>query len=213
MNQASKSMEIIQILVGQMANFTYIIADKNSLDAAVIDPSWDLETVISVLKKNKWNARYIINTHTHYDHIIGNEQVATATGAEIMQHENSKAYKDITLTEGQFFTIGNIMVNVLFTPGHSNDSICLIVDENLILTGDTLFIGSCGRTDLPGSNAGFMYDSLYCKIMNLKDSLIVYPGHDYGPTKTSTIYKEKRSNPMLNFRSKDSFLRYITGGL
>jgi hydroxyacylglutathione hydrolase len=204
-------MEITQILVGQMANFTYIIADKNTLDAAIVDPSWNLETVISVLKKNKWNARYVINTHTHFDHILGNEQVAAATGAEIMQHENSTAYKDISLMEGSILSIGGVTVSVLFTPGHSNDSICLIVDDHSILTGDTLFIGSCGRTDLPGSNPELMYKSLYSKIRNLKDSLIVYPGHDYGPTKTSTIYQEKRSNPMLNFKSKESFLKYLNG--
>ncbi len=211
MNQEGSRFEITQIPVGQMANFSYIISDRHSLDAAVVDPSWDLETIISVLKKNKWNAKYIINTHTHFDHILGNEQIAAATGAKIMQHENSTAYKDIVVKGDHMFTIGDVTVNVLFTPGHSNDSICLIVDEDSILTGDTLFIGNCGRTDLPGSDPELMYDSLYNKIRNLKESLIIYPGHDYGPAKTSTIYEEKRSNPMLNFKSKDSFLRYLNG--
>jgi hydroxyacylglutathione hydrolase len=209
LNQEGSILEITQIPVGQMANFSYIISDKNSLDAAVVDPSWDLETIISVLEKNKWNAKYIINTHTHFDHILGNEQMAAETGAKIMQHENSTAYKDIAVKEGHMFTIGDVTVNVLFTPGHSNDSICLIVHEDSILTGDTLFIGNCGRTDLPGSDTELMYESLYNKIRNLKESLIIYPGHDYGPAKTSTIYEEKRSNPMLNFKSKDSFLRYL----
>ena len=143
-------MKIIQLPVGQMANFSYIIADEKSSESAIVDPSWDLEKIFSTLKTNGLNAKYILNTHTHFDHILGNEQVAAVTGAKIIQHENSTSYKDIPVKDGQIITIGIISVRVLFTPGHSNDSICLIIDEDSILSGDTLFVGNCGRTDLPG---------------------------------------------------------------
>jgi hydroxyacylglutathione hydrolase len=211
LNHERSFLEITQIAVGQMANFSYLISDNDSLDAAVVDPSWDLEHIFSALKGNRWNAKYVVNTHTHFDHMLGNEQVAAVTGAKIIQHENSTSYKDISVKDGQVIMIGGVSVKILFTPGHSNDSICLIIDEDSILTGDTLFIGNCGRTDLPGSDPELMYDSLYNKIRNLEESMIVYPGHDYGPTTTSTIYKEKKTNPMLNFKSKDSFLRYLNG--
>ena len=130
-----------------------------------MDPSWDLEKVFSTLKTNGLNAKYILNTHTRFDHILGNERVSHAvTRAKIIQHENSTWSKDIAVKDGQVITIGTISIRVLFTPGHSNDSICLIVDEDSILSGDTLFVGNCGRTDLPGSDSVAIYDSLYNKI-------------------------------------------------
>ncbi len=199
-----------QMLVGQMANFSYIVADEKSMDAAIVDPSWNLEIIYSTLKTNNWNAKYIINTHSHFDHILGNEQVAEATGAKIVQHENSDSYKDLSVKDGQVIMLGDVHIKVMFTPGHSNDSICLTIYKDLIFTGDTLFVGNCGRTDLQGGDPALLYESLYDKIMTLNDSMIVYPGHDYGPTPSSTIYNEKMSNPVLKFRSRDSFLKYLT---
>ena len=84
---------ILQIEVGQMANFTYIVADEEYGEAAVIDPSWDLDKIFQALKKNSWRAKYVINTHTHFDHVLGNEQMAEVTGAKIVQHKNSRAEK------------------------------------------------------------------------------------------------------------------------
>ncbi|HEX9317865.1 MAG TPA: MBL fold metallo-hydrolase [Nitrososphaeraceae archaeon] len=203
-------VKVSQMLVGQMANFSYIVADEKSMDAAIVDPSWNLEIIYSTLKTNNWNAKYIINTHSHFDHILGNEQVAEATGAKIVQHENSDSYKDLSVKDGQVIMLGDVHIKVMFTPGHSNDSICLTIYKDLIFTGDTLFVGNCGRTDLQGGDPALLYESLYDKIMTLNDSMIVYPGHDYGPTPSSTIYNEKMSNPVLKFRSRDSFLKYLT---
>ena len=203
-------VKVSQMLVGQMANFSYIVADEKSMDAAIVDPSWNLEIIYSTLKTNNWNAKYIINTHSHFDHILGNEQVAEATGAKIVQHENSDSYKDLSVKDGQVIMLGDVHIKVMFTPGHSNDSICLTIYKDLIFTGDTLFVGNCGRTDLQGGDPALLYESLYDKIITLNDSMIVYPGHDYGPTPSSTIYNEKMSNPVLKFRSRDSFLKYLT---
>ena len=141
---------VLQIKVGQMANFTYIVADEENGEAAIIDPSWDLDKIFQTLKKNSWRAKYIINTHTHFDHVIGNEQVAELTAAKIVQHKNSQLEKDIAVSDGDTIEIGHIRLRVLYTPGHSKDSICLILDDQFILTGDTLFVGNCGRVDLPG---------------------------------------------------------------
>jgi len=203
---------ILQIPVGQMANFTYIIADEETGNAAVIDPSWDLDKIFHVLKKHDWRAKYVINTHTHFDHVIGNEQVAEVTGAKIVQHNNSPLEKHVAVSDGDVIEIGSFSLRVLYTPGHSKDSICLMLDNQLIFTGDTLFVGNCGRTDLPGSDPAEMYQSLFDRLGKLDDKLIVYPGHNYGSTPTSTIGHEKKTNYVLQPRSKQEFLEFMAAG-
>jgi hydroxyacylglutathione hydrolase len=203
---------ILQIQVGQMANFTYIIADEESGEAAVIDPSWDLDKIFQALKKNGWRAKYVINTHTHFDHVLGNEQMAEVTGAKIVQHKNSQLKKDIAVSDGDTIEIGTIKLRVLHTPGHSKDSMCLLLDDRLIFTGDTLFVGNCGRVDLPGSDAKELYYSLFGKLAKLDEKLILYPGHNYGSTSTSTIGHEKKTNYVLQPKSKEEFLEFIGAG-
>ena len=202
---------VMQIPVGQMANFTYIVADEENGEAAVIDPSWDLDKIFQTLKKNNWRAKYIINTHTHFDHVLGNEQMAELTGAKIVQHKNSQLEKDIAVCDGDTIEIGSIRLRVLYTPGHSKDSICLLLDDQFIFTGDTLFVGNCGRVDLPGSDAKEMYESLFNRLAKLNENLILYPGHNYGPTSISTIGDEKKTNSVLQSRSKREFLKLMTG--
>ncbi|HZC88467.1 MAG TPA: MBL fold metallo-hydrolase [Nitrososphaera sp.] len=203
--------KILQIKVGQMANFTYIIADEDTGDAAIIDPSWDLDDIFNIIKKNGWRALYIINTHTHFDHVLGNDQVATITGAKVIQHENSDLEKDIAIKDGDTIQLGNIKIKVMHTPGHSKDSMCLVLDD-VIFTGDTLFVGNCGRTDLPGSDPVEMYDSLFNRLAKLDDNLTIYPGHDYGASPTSTLGQEKKTNYVLQPRSKQEFLQFMAAG-
>jgi hydroxyacylglutathione hydrolase len=203
-------VKIVQIPVGQMANFTYILADESTGESAVIDPSWDLEKIFAILDENGWKVKYIINTHTHFDHILGNEQVAAVTGARIIQHKESIEKYDLPVEDGQIIEVGKIIVKVVHTPGHSKDSISLVVDNELVLTGDTLFVGNCGRVDLPGSDPSEMYDSLFEKLAKLQESLIVYPGHDYGWKKTSTIAEEKKTNHVLKARSRAEFVRSMS---
>ena len=191
-----------------MQNFSYVIFDEHDKVGVIIDPSWDLEKILEFLEKNKISAKYIINTHTHFDHVLGNDQVAEITKAAIIQHEKSSLKKDRSVREGEIINVGQVELEVLYTPGHSEDSICLIVDKEDIITGDTLFVGNIGRVDLPGSSPDSMYDSL-SRIAKLEDSLVVYPGHNYGMTPTSTILNERTNNPMLNFKSKEAFLKYM----
>lgn len=201
-------MKIAQIPVGSMLNFSYIVYDEKNSIGAIIDPSWDLEKLLVFLEKNNITAKYIINTHTHFDHILGNDHISEITKAEIIQHEKSTQKKERSVVDHENISIGELNLEVLYTPGHSEDSICLIVNKKSIITGDTLFVGNCGRVDLPGSNPEKMYDSL-SKVANLDDSLVVYPGHNYGSTPTSTILNEKTNNPMLNFKTKEAFLKYM----
>ena len=201
-------MIVKQIPVGSMANFTYVIADEKTKVAAVIDPSWDLEKVLDAIKTNDLKLQYIINTHTHFDHVLGNEQLATITGAKIIMHKNSKLDKNITVDDGDTIQLGSISIKVIHTPGHSNDAICLLA-ENRLFTGDTLFVGNCGRVDLPGGSAAELYDSFFDKLAKLDDHIEVYPGHDYGSKTYSTIGDEKRTNYVLKPRTKEEFLLFM----
>lgn len=201
-------MRIAQIPVGNMQNFSYVVYDEQYNMGVIIDPSWDLEKLFEFLEINSISARYIINTHTHFDHVLGNDHVVEITKAEIIQHEKSTHKKDRPVRDQEIINIGHVELEVLHTPGHSEDSICLIVNKEVIITGDTLFVGNIGRVDLPGSSPEKMYDSL-AKVANLDDSLVVYPGHNYGHTPTSTILNERTNNPMLNFKTKEAFLKYM----
>jgi len=201
-------MIVKQIPVGSMANFTYVIADEKTKVAAVIDPSWDLEKVLDVLKANGLKLQYIINTHTHFDHVLGNEQLATLTGAKIIMHKNSTLNKNITVEDDDTIQLGSIGIRVFHTPGHSKDGICLLA-ENKLFTGDTLFVGNCGRVDLPGGSAAELYDSLFGKLAKLDDDIEIYPGHDYGSKTYSTIGDEKRTNHVLKPRTKEEFLLFM----
>ncbi len=202
--------KVEQLQVGPMANFSYIIADDDNKAAAIVDPSWDLEKVYTILRKNKWHAKMIINTHSHFDHVIGNEQIVSRTGIPILQHERSSLKGNVPVSDGEKIKLGNVEITVLHTPGHSKESICLLVNDEFVLTGDTLFVGGCGRVDLTGGDANEMYNSLYNKIYLLDEELIVYPGHNYGSSPWSTIAKEKKNNPVLQSRSREEFIALVT---
>jgi len=203
---------IYQLKVGNMANFTYIISDIQTHLAAIVDPSWDLQEIFELLTEKKLKAKHIINTHSHFDHVFGNDEVAKVTGATVIQHSNSQLRKDISVAENDVISIGSVRLRVLHTPGHSEDSICLIIDKEVVFTGDTLFVGAVGRIDLPGGNPKDMYLSLYRKVSALEDQLTVYPGHDYGSLPVSTIGKEKQSNIALQAKSESEFLAFMGVG-
>ncbi|MDQ1279665.1 MAG: hydroxyacylglutathione hydrolase [Thermoproteota archaeon] len=189
-------------------NFSYIIADENSKEAVVVDPSFNSEAIIRLAKKNGLRIEYIIDTHHHRDHIADNKDVKARTGAKIIAHKISSVEKDIEVTDGDTVKIGQTFIKVLYTPGHTQDSISLLVDKK-VLTGDTLFVGECGRTDLPGSSSKDMYNSLFNKLMKLDDDVEVYPGHDYGQRPHSTIGEEKKTNYVLERRSQEEFIEFM----
>jgi hydroxyacylglutathione hydrolase len=189
-------------------NFSYIIADETTKEAAVVDPSFNADVIIQFLKEQKFIAKYVINTHHHGDHTAGNEDVKSKFGAKIVAHKLSEGEKDVGVTDGDVIKIGKVIIKVIHTPGHTPDSICLLVDGK-VLTGDTLFVGECGRTDLSGGSAKDMYTSLFFKLAILDDSIEVYPGHDYGSRPHSTIGLEKRTNYTLEKRSLEEFVEFM----
>jgi glyoxylase-like metal-dependent hydrolase (beta-lactamase superfamily II) len=131
--------------------------------------------------------------------------MAKSTGAKIIQHEESELQNDITIKDGDVINFGNSELRVLHTPGHSKDSVCLIGDGK-IFSGDTLFVGNCGRIDLPGGSAKELYRSLFDVLYSLDETLTLYPGHNYGPSVISTIGKEKTTNLVMQRRTEDEFL-------
>ena len=191
-------------------NFSYIIADEETKQAAVVDSSYNADEIMKIVKTQKLHLKYVINTHGHSDHTAGNSELASIFGSKIVAHKQSKALHDISVDEGDTLQVGKINLKIIYTPGHTTDSICLLVDNQKLLTGDTLFVGECGRTDFPGGNSKSMYDSLFNKILKLNDDIEVYPGHDYGVKPSSTIGEEKKSNYTLQPRSLKDFVEFMS---
>jgi len=201
-------MKVHQIQVGNMQNFTYILEDEDTDTAIVLDPSWDLEEIQKVIEKNNLTIKYIVNTHHHFDHIIGNEYMTKITGAKIIQHNASTLKSDMTVSDGDKIKFGNSELTVFHTPGHSKDSMCLVGDGK-IFSGDTLFVGNCGRVDLPGGSAKELYHSLFDILHKMDEKLVLYPGHNYGSYPSSTLGKEKKTNFVLQPRTEQEFLEFM----
>ncbi len=190
-------------------NFSYIIADKSTREAAVVDSSYNADEIRRVLEAEKFTLKYISSTHGHSDHTAGNSELQSGFGGQIVAHRLSKIGADVKVDDGDVLKVGAVEIKVLYTPGHTVDGICLLVDGEKLLTGDTLFVGECGRTDLPGGNPRSLYASLFGKLLKLNDAVQVYPGHDYGLHPSSTIGEERRSNYVLQPRSVEEFVEFM----
>jgi len=197
-----------QIPVGYMQNFAYLVGDENARLAAVFDPAWDIDRILAVVRRYNLRIVFAINTHGHPDHTSGNSELVKATGAKIVAHETSRLKKDIGVKEGDTLHVGSLELRFIHTPGHSPDSMSVLVDGK-VMTGDTLFVGECGRTDLPGGNPEQLHDSLFNKLMKLPDEVEVYPGHDYGAKPYSTIGYERTHNYVLKPRSVREFVQFM----
>jgi glyoxylase-like metal-dependent hydrolase (beta-lactamase superfamily II) len=197
-----------QVPVGTFQNFAYIIGDEKTKMAALVDPAWEVDALLKQCEQLGLKVTYVFNTHSHHDHVGGNDAVAKRTGAKIVAHEKAPVRKDVAVKDGDTVEVGTLKVKVLHTPGHCPDHICLLVDGKL-MTGDLLFIEECGRTDLTGGSASEMYNSLFNKILPLDDSIEIYPGHDYGSKPSSTIGDERKSNYTLKPRTREEFIKFM----
>ena len=205
-------MIIHQMVVGHMAVFCYLIGCKQTGEALVIDPAGDEEKVVKQAADLGLTIKYIFNSHGHPDHTCGNARMKELTGAEIVMHAADDemfngpegvrmalqwGFKpsppaDVKIQGDEQLKVGRLTLDLIHTPGHSPGGICLMARGNLF-TGDTVFVGSGGRTDLPGCSLEQLLDSIK-KLMSLPDETIIWPGHHYGDTPTSTVGREKKTN-------------------
>lgn len=197
-----------QRLIGTMQNFGYVLGDPAMKTSAVIDPGFDARILQRAAAENGFAIELILNTHHHVDHCFDNERLADETGAKVLAHRLSNVRKDRALEDGDVVRLGELKIGVVHTPGHSPDSCCYVVAGN-VFTGDCLFVGDCGRVDLPGSDVDAMYASLFQKVVKLDDALVVRPGHHYGPMPTSTVGREKETNYTLQPRTREAFRRFM----
>lgn len=190
------AMIIQQIKSSFMENFSYVIGCPVARVGAVIDPAGDAGAILGAARDAGLAVKYIFNTHNHADHTEGNAAIRKATGARVLMHTlDARDYSgdvDIVVDRDENFQLGGIAVSIIHTPGHTPGGICFLAEGNLF-TGDTLFVGDSGRTDLPGGHRPTLGASIR-KLMALPADTVVWPGHDYGPTPSSTLHWEKRNN-------------------
>ncbi len=177
-----------------MAVYSYIIGCPTTREAAVIDPGGDADKIYQEAAGAGYRIKYILNTHGHSDHTGGNSALKKMTGAKVVMHrlDAKHAQADILLDKEKELRVGDIVLKIFHTPGHTQGGICFYAEGNLF-TGDTLFVGDSGRTDLPGGDRPTLGRSIR-KLMELPDETVVWPGHNYGPTPSSTLKWEKHNN-------------------
>ncbi len=208
---------IIQTVTGTYQVNTYIVSCPETRESVVIDPGGDADKIITLLKENRLKAKYILNTHGHADHILANIPLRGTLKIPICMHKEDADFfaqpdirtiskkelglsapssVDIQLEDDAFISIGTLKIRVVHTPGHTPGSVCFHVEDNLF-TGDTLFVGDVGRSDLTGGSFDLLLRSIKEKILILSGETNIWPGHNYGETPTSTLAWEMKENPYI----------------
>lgn len=184
---------------------TYLVADPESGDAMLVDPLREkVDEYVDLLASRRLRLRYTVETHTHADHLSGSARLKDLTGCQMLMHAQSPApCVDRGLLDGDVVELGKLRVDVIATPGHTTDGVCLSLPGR-VLTGDTLLINACGRTDLPSGDSEALFHSLQ-RLMSLPENTLVCPAHEYNGRSASTIGREKKSNPRLQLRSPQDF--------
>ena len=221
-----------QVPVGEMANLAYLVGSRSTREALVVDPAWSVDALLDQAEADGMRVVGALVTHYHQDHVGGSifgmeieglarllerspvpihahaheaEGVCRVTGAsasDLVSHES-----------GDVLELGGVRVRLIHTPGHTPGSQCFLVESGgapgQLVSGDTLFLGSCGRVDLPGSDPEAMYHSLHDKLGRLPDETLLFPGHLYATEPSSTLGEQKRTNPYLRVGRLDDFLRFM----
>ena len=214
-------MLVRQFEVGDFHIFSYLIADEVAKEGLFIDPSADHDLLLEEAALHGLTIKYIVNTHHHIDHVMGNSEMARRTGAKIVIHKDDAPRirnvdpamlrmfqaqippeADITVSDGDLIKVGDVALKVIHTPGHTPGGMCLYIEETpdnpgMVFTGDTLFVGTCGRTDFPGGSFEQLEKSVKTRLYTLPDDTILFPGHNYASRQTSTIEQERITNDAI----------------
>jgi glyoxylase-like metal-dependent hydrolase (beta-lactamase superfamily II)/rhodanese-related sulfurtransferase len=225
-------MHFEQFYLGCLAHASYILASQG--EAIVVDPQRDVDIYLKAAEERQVKIRHIFETHLHADFVSGHKELAARTGAKIYIGANADAkFPHVAVRDGFELRVGNALLKVLDTPGHTLESICLVITDEekspnpwAVLTGDTLFLGDVGRPDLspthtPAQLGGMLYESLHRKLLTLADYVLVYPAHGAGSLcgrnmraeRSSTIGTERLTNYALQIKSKEEFVRQLTSNL
>lgn len=208
---------IEQIPAGPFRVLTYLVSCPRSREAVIIDPAGEEDRLMDRVRARGLRIRYILNTHGHADHVLGNAKLKALLSVPVCMHEADDLFfsqadvreqtekelglpmpepADLRLKHGDVIEAGTLKFEVIHTPGHTPGSVCFLVEGNLF-TGDTLFVGAAGRTDLIGGSLETLIESLEKRLVVLPEETVVWPGHDYGDSPRSTIGREKSENPYI----------------
>ena len=205
-----------QLTVGPLDVNCYILWDEDTKEAMIVDPGAEPDRILDEVAKHGAKVKMIVNTHAHIDHIGANREVKAALSCDLLMHQadvfltedscgasiaqligaSASPGPDRVIADGDILLLGETRIEVIETPGHTPGSVCLLC-EGKLFTGDTLFAGGLGRTDLPGGSDERLMKSIKERLLTLPDETVVLPGHAYGP-RESTIGKEKATNPFLD---------------
>src|SRR5664279_938443 len=191
---------------------SYLLGCADTCAGALIDPEISqIDRYLALAARDGLRIRFVIDTHTHADHFSATRQLARELGVPTVMHRLSPApFVDMRVDDGETLVIGKMRLRVLHTPGHTRDSMCLVVDD-VLFSGDTLLIGGTGRTDLPGGDPEALYESLFGRVLELDPSLRVHPAHEYHGRAESTLAAEIAGNPRLQQRERGAFVAMMKG--
>jgi hydroxyacylglutathione hydrolase len=232
MRRAPSDLYFRQEAVGQMANFSYFVGSRSARQTLLVDPAWSVDTLLERAAADDMEVVGALVTHYHQDHVGGSlfgreiegvAELLTRKSVPIHTHEHeAEGVRRVTGAStgdivrhgaGDVIELGQIRIRLLHTPGHTPGSQCFLVEEasapGRLVSGDTLFLGSCGRVDLPGSDPEAMYRSLNLTLKQLPDDTLLYPGHMYASEPSSTMGEQKRSNPFLRVATLEQFLSFV----
>lgn len=211
------NIRIKQIPVGPFQVLTYLVTCPQTHNSVIIDPAGDEDKLLALIQTQNLSIKYILNTHGHADHVLGNLKLKDVLKIPVCMHEADDSFfsdrkvreqssrelglpppdpVDVRLKDGDLLQVGTLTIKVIHTPGHTPGSVCYFMQGNLF-SGDTLFVGAAGRTDLIGGSLDTLLESIEKKLIVLPKETIVWPGHDYGESLTSTIGREMEENPYI----------------